>query len=79
MQINIFNQLNMKKVKKWNNYKTMAIIGMILWLTESWYFGWNIEAVTSAEKYMDTFFSVLVLWGVFGDLSSNMCIIKLNQ
>lgn len=42
-------------VKKW-----FFIVLLIFWLSETWYFGWNLKALSDKERYCDT----IVIHGV---------------
>lgn len=50
----------------------MTLVGVVLWILETWYFGWNAEAGSVAESILDTISTILIVWGVLGDIFSGM-------
>ena len=59
-----------------NSYKLMSAIGFIIWIAETAYFGWNETAQSAAERILDTLSLVLIFWGIFGDIATNLTIKK---
>ena len=59
-----------------NKYVIIAIAGLMLWLLENSYFGWNVTAQSGAEKFFDAVSFILIFWGVIGDILSGMTIHK---
>lgn len=39
-------------------------LGFVLNILETWYFGWNSEPMSVAEKYADTFCAMVTISGV---------------
>lgn len=37
----------------------LVVTGVILWIGETWYFGWNIQPQSPAEMFLD-----MVAWGM---------------
>ena len=57
-------------------YKILIISGFTLWISETWYFGWNDEPCCSAEKVLDMISLTVLYWGIIGDLLSNVVVNK---
>jgi len=55
-------------MKEKTNYKIMFWTGFILWIAESWYFGWNETAQSSPERYLDIISLIFMGYGFFGDV-----------
>lgn len=51
-----------------NKYSFLLIIGMIFWVAESAYFGWNMEPINAYEATADTLATIIIIWGVVGDI-----------
>ena len=47
----------------------LIFIGLILMITETWYFGWNMEALSTQELMADSICSFLICIGVLNFLS----------
>lgn len=65
----------MKKYK----YSLMVFIGLILWVAETAFFGFNVEAQSFAEHFLDTISWVFIIWGVLGDLGQNLNIQRITN
>lgn len=59
-----------------NKYTYFVIIGFVLWIAETAYFGWNEKAQSSPERILDTVAFVLMAWGIVGDILKNVTIEK---
>lgn len=57
-------------------YLYLAMAGLALNLVETWLFGWHWKAQSGAESFWDSFSLILVVWGVIGDIASNVQIHK---
>lgn len=57
-------------------YTVIVIIGLVLWIGETWYFGWNEHAESPVERILDTVSWLLVIWGVVADILTNVTIHK---
>lgn len=57
-------------------YRLLVLVGIILWLAETAYFGWNDRPQSNAEKFLDTLSWIFIIWGMLGDISSNLTIKK---
>lgn len=57
-------------------YTYIIIIGWILWISETWYFGWNDKPINNIEHTLDLLSQFLILWGVIGDITTNLTIQK---
>jgi nitrate reductase gamma subunit len=42
----------------------VAVIGFILNLLESWYFGWNMKAESVAEAFADNICGLIIMIGI---------------
>lgn len=63
-------------MKRPSKYIIIIIIGVILWISETAFFGWNDKPESAAESLLDFISGVLIFWGIIGDLFSNVTIIK---
>jgi hypothetical protein len=59
-----------------HKYLIIVLIGFTFWIGESWYFGWNRTAETTAEAWMDSISTILIFWGIIGDILQGMTIVK---
>ena len=41
----------------------LALIGVLFWLIETWYFGWNLFAESDAERWCDRIAMCLIVAG----------------
>lgn len=57
-------------------YTIIGIIGLLLWLGETWYFGWNKTPKSVAEQMFDSISVILMSWGIIGDLLRNIKFVK---
>lgn len=62
-----------------HKYLIIALVGSVLWIGESWYFGWNRTAETTAEAWMDSISTILIFWGIIGDILQGMNITKVTN
>jgi hypothetical protein len=44
----------------------MFIIGVLLWIGETWYFGWHYEPMSDAEKVLDNLAQTLMIVMIVG-------------
>lgn len=63
-------------MKKITFHRALVIIGLLLWIAETAYFGWNKTPVNGIERMADTIAWLFILWGLFGDITSNIKIEK---
>lgn len=64
----------MKKIN-WH-YGLLALAGITLWVIENIYFGWNKTPQSGLEGFCDLLAAILMFWGVVGDITSNLTIVK---
>ncbi len=57
-------------------YALLGFIGLGLWIGETWYFGWNKTPENGVEAMLDNLSSILILWGIIGDITTNLTIKK---
>ena len=50
-------------------YRLILSLGLILWILETAYFGWNMTAQSGAERVFDIITSIAVLVGGVGSLA----------
>lgn len=53
---------------KLNRFEYAILVGLLLWLAETWYFGWNATAQSDAERALDILSGSIMLYGFFGSL-----------
>ncbi len=59
-----------------NKYFIILILGFLLWIAETAYFGFNKTPENAAEGLADVATALMVIYGVIGDLSRNVRITK---
>lgn len=59
-----------------NRYNKIFLIGFILWIAETAFFGFNSKPENGLESFLDTVSVILMAWGIIGDILSNVTIIK---
>lgn len=59
-----------------NNYKWLVLTGLVVWVVSTAYFGWNATPQSGQEGVLDTVSWVAIIWGVIGDVTSNLSITK---
>jgi len=70
MRFNYYLFLHMKF------HKILAFIGLMLWVSETVYFGFNDTPINGWEKILDFVSVIFIIWGVFGDVLSGITIVK---
>ena len=53
-------------------YTIIGFFGLALWFGETWYFGWNYKAKSVPEMMLDNISTILMIWGIIGDILSNV-------
>lgn len=61
------------------NYKLMVLVGLILWIGETAVFGFNQHAQSNLEAILDVISTVLIVWGILGDIFSGITIVKVDK
>ena len=61
-----------------NKYNLMVFIGFMIWILGTWYGGWQDKASTPLEHITDIVGWLLVMWGVIGDITTNLSFVKNN-
>lgn len=59
-----------------SKYITILIIGFVLWIAETAAFGFNEKPENGLERALDFVAITLMIWGLLGDLLSNLTIVK---
>jgi len=49
-------------------YDLISVTGLIIWVGVNWYFGWNEEAASAGEKFIDSLAQALMLYGFFNSV-----------
>lgn len=57
-------------------YKLLIGIGVVAWIAETAYFGWNKTPINAQEQMADIISQLLIFWGFIGDISQNLTINK---
>lgn len=57
-------------------YRWLVFIGFAIWLAETAYFGFNDKPENAIEGALDFATAIMIGWGIFGDLTSNLKISK---
>lgn len=60
-------------------YAIMVLAGLVLWVSETAYFGFNKHAASPAESMLDTISWFLIVWGSIGNVLSGIEIHKNYQ
>lgn len=59
-----------------NKYFKIAIIGFIIWAIETAAFGFNAKPQSGLEGFLDTIAIILMIYGILGDIATNLHIHK---
>lgn len=59
-----------------SKYMILFLIGFAIWIGENIFFGWNDKPESTAEKFLDVISWLFMIWGIIGDLISNVTIVK---
>lgn len=59
-----------------HKYTILVFAGLAINLIETWLFGWHWHAQSGAEGFWDAVSLTLVIWGVVGDIATNLHIHK---
>lgn len=62
--------------KPFNKYFIILVLGFVLWLAETAYFGFNRTPENGMEATLDVATALMMIYGVIGDLSRNVRITK---
>lgn len=57
-------------------YSVLLIAGVILWIGETWFFGWNSEPQSTAEKMLDFISQGMIIYGGLGSILNGLTISK---
>lgn len=55
-----------------NKYVFLILAGFIIKVIETWYFGWNMEPQSVGEAFWDMTTTVMIVWGLAGDILKNV-------
>lgn len=58
----------MKYFLQIQGYKTLALMGIFIWLYGSWTGGWGAEPQSNFEGYTDSLGQIMIFWGLLGDV-----------
>lgn len=59
------------KKSQYNKYFIILVLGFVLWVAETAYFGFNKTPQSGAEGLADTATALMMIYGVIGDLLRN--------
>lgn len=59
-------------------YRSLVLVGLIFWIAETAYFGWNKTPQSPQEQIADYISIIMVFWGIVGDITRNVHIQKFN-
>lgn len=62
--------------KHFTGYRLFAAAGLLLCLAETAYFGWNMTAQSGPEKMLDSISSIMIGWGIAGDVLARIKITR---
>ena len=62
-----------------NKYNYILLAGFLLWFIGTWHGGWQMEAQSNFERFTDTISTILIVWGIFGDILSGIQIHKVTN
>ena len=57
-------------------YRNLVVLGFAVWFTTTAIFGWQIEPKSGVDNMFSTLGTILVGWGILGDLGSNLTFTK---
>lgn len=57
-------------------HRILALLGLIIWVSETVYFGFNDTPINGWEKTLDFVSMIFIIWGIFGDVLSGITIVK---
>lgn len=60
-------------------YTIIVLIGFVLWWGNNIYFGFNDKPISNIETAFDITSWVFLLWGVFGDITTNIQVNKVTN
>lgn len=59
-----------------NRFQIILLLGIIFWIAETWYFGWNWDPKSAAEKFCDAVATLLLFYGMIGDILVGVSFVK---
>lgn len=59
-----------------NKYFIILVIGFLIWIAETAYFGFNKEPENGLEAFLDLVSGTMMIYGIIGDLLRNVRITK---
>lgn len=59
-----------------NKYFIILVLGFVIWITETAYFGFNKEPESNVEAFLDLVSAGMMIFGIIGDLTRNVRITK---
>lgn len=57
-------------------HRTLVLLGLIIWISETVYFGFNDTPQSGWEKILDFVSFLMIIWGVIGDVLSGISVNK---
>jgi len=62
-----------------NTYNLVLWAGVVLWLLETAYFGWNMTAQSGAERVLDIIVTAMIFYGAVGGVAYRAAMHALAQ
>lgn len=63
-------------MKRNSKYFVILVIGFALWIAETAYFGFNDKPESGLEGFLDVVTALMMIYGVVGDITTNLRIHK---
>ena len=57
-------------------YNLLVLFGLILWLSETAFFGWNETPQSGLEAMLDSISWLFIVWGIIGDVLKGLRVSK---
>jgi hypothetical protein len=65
-----------KRQPKYNRYFIILVLGFLIWIAETAYFGFNKEPENGLEGFLDVSTALMMIYGFIGDMLHNVRIHK---
>ena len=62
--------------RAFNKYFIILVVGFVIWVAETAYFGFNKTPESGAEAFLDLVSAAMIIYGIIGDLTTNLRIHK---
>lgn len=68
--------MSKRNQRTFNKYFIILVLGFIGWIAETAYFGFNKTPESGLEGLLDAVFTIMMIYGVIGDLLRNVRVTK---